>query len=76
MSPDADADLKQARTAQTREEYRSILLQLEKATQATACSETEEDAHPRKRVCSEAQTPVKRDCSVTQPAAGAVKLEE
>ena len=25
MSPDADADLKQARTAQTREEYRSIL---------------------------------------------------
>ena len=50
---EADADLKQARTAKTREEYRSILSQLKQATQFTASGDGGEDTPPRKRICSQ-----------------------
>ena len=46
---DADADLKQIRTGKTREECRSILLQLKKPKQSITSNGTEEETTSRKR---------------------------
>ena len=64
---DAEADLKQARTAQTREEYCDILRQLQKIQRAEAIVANNTKEAPHQILEAAAPTACDQDQEVTRP---------
>ena len=64
---DAEADLKQARTAQTREEYCDILRQLQKIQRAEAMVDNNTKEAPHQIAEAVAQTASDQEQEVTRP---------